>query len=311
MKQTAIAYRNEFLKHDTRLGHPETSGRLESALEALTKLSSSKLEICQDFSPASHLDLKRVHTLEHIDNIEEHCIKHSYGYLDGDTPFSSDSSLAARLASGAGLFLADQILSDQAKNGFALVRPPGHHAEENYAMGFCLFNHIAVTARYLQTKGIQKICILDWDVHHGNGTQNHFYADGSVYFTSFHQYPFYPGSGAAEEKGEGAGLGSTLNVPLPRGSGSFEYEKAWNLFEREMEFFQPEFVLVSAGFDAHTRDPLGGMNLETRDFERFSVRIKRLAEQFSNGRLISFLEGGYDFGALADSVRAHVEVLSS
>jgi acetoin utilization deacetylase AcuC-like enzyme len=252
-----------------------------------------------------------VHTQDHIQFLEESCGSKNSGYLDGDTPFSSSSFHAARLASGAGIFLADQVLGGGAKNGFALVRPPGHHAEEDHAMGFCLFNHIAVTAEYLKSQGIQKICILDWDVHHGNGTQNHFYADGSVYFTSFHQFPFYPGSGATEEKGEGPGLGATLNVPLPRGSGKSEYDRAWNLFEKEMDFFQPEFVLVSAGFDAHSRDPLGGMNLETRDFENFSIRIQALAETFAKGRLISFLEGGYDFGALGDSVRAHVEVLSS
>ncbi len=177
--------------------------------------------------------------------------------------------IAALLAAGSGVHLADAILDGRLRNGFAMVRPPGHHAESDFAMGFCIFNNIAITARYLQSKGIKKNLILDWDVHHGNGTQHMFYDDPNIYFISFHQFPFYPGTGSESERGIGAGFGTTLNFPLPRGSVEADYLKKFERIEQEMEEFLPDFILVSAGFDAHKADPLGGMNLSTKSFELF------------------------------------------
>ncbi len=309
--KTAIAYDESFLKHDTGLGHPETSGRLESILSNLVSLDPNKFQWQKNFLPAKTEDISRIHQLEYIQQVESSCNQYSKGYFDGDTPFSNDTFKAASLAAGAGIHLANLVLNGEIKNGFALVRPPGHHAESSHAMGFCLFNNIAITAKYLRSKGIQKILILDWDVHHGNGTQNQFYEDDSVYFVSFHQFPFYPGSGATNEIGTGIGKGYTMNIPLPRNSIESDYMKYWPSFQKEMEKFQPEVVLISAGFDAHREDPLGGMLLETSTFEKFTQLMLAEAKQYAKNRMISFLEGGYDFLALSDSVRAHLEVLAS
>lgn len=309
--KTAIAFRDEFLKHDTGLGHPETIGRLSAILENLQGLDSNRFQWEKKFSAARAEDISLIHTPEYVKFVESTCAKHNNGFFDGDTPFSKESYLAASLASGAGIHLANLILAGEIKNGFALVRPPGHHAESGNAMGFCLFNNIAITAKYLQTKGIKRILILDWDVHHGNGTQNQFYGDDSVYFVSFHQYPFYPGSGSQDEIGIGAGKGFTMNLPLPRNSIEVDYMRLWPLFQIEMEKFQPEVILISAGFDAHRDDPLGGMLLETSSFENFTRKILTEANLYANGRVISFLEGGYDFQALSESVRVHLDVLSS
>jgi acetoin utilization deacetylase AcuC-like enzyme len=309
--KTAIAFRDEFLKHDTGLGHPETSGRLDSVLGGLADLDSSKFQWERNFHAATHSEISLIHDLDYIRSVETACITRGHGYFDGDTPFSKKSFEAAALAAGAGIRLANLVLNDEIQNGFALVRPPGHHAEATHAMGFCVFNNIAITAKYLQSKGIKRILILDWDVHHGNGTQHQFYGDDSVFFVSFHQFPFYPGSGAREERGSGQGLGFTLNLPLPRNSVEADYLKLWPLFQKEMEKFQPEVILISAGFDAHRDDPLGGMLLETSSFENFTSKVLQEANLYAKGRVISFLEGGYDFQALAESVKIHLEILSS
>lgn len=310
MAKTLIAYRPEFLLHDTGSGHPETSKRLDSIVNQLQKLSNDHIIWETKFRSASQEQISLIHDVRYVRSVQEICETNKNGYFDGDTPFSSQSYFAASLAVGAGIHIADSILSNQAKNGIALVRPPGHHAESSHAMGFCLFNNIAITAKYLQTQGIKKILILDWDVHHGNGTQHQFYDDPSVYFISLHQYPFYPGTGSSEERGSGDGFGFTLNLPLPRNSNELDYWKVWPLVQKEMEIFQPEFILVSAGFDAHKADPLGGMNLETRAFSQLTQLILKEANLYAKGRLISFLEGGYHFEALADSVTTHVETLS-
>ncbi|TGL61300.1 histone deacetylase [Leptospira ognonensis] len=309
--KTAIAFRDEFLKHDTGPGHPETIGRLTAILESLQGLDGNRFQWEKKFNPATLEDITLIHNPQYVKFVETSCQKHSLGFFDGDTPFSKDSYVAASLASGAGIHLANLMLGGEIKNGFALVRPPGHHAESGNAMGFCLFNNIAITAKYLQSKGIKRILILDWDVHHGNGTQNQFYADDSVYFVSFHQYPFYPGSGSKEEIGTGAGIGFTMNLPLPRNSIEVDYMRLWPLFQKEMEKFQPEVILISAGFDAHREDPLGGMLLETTSFENFTKKILMEANLYAKGRVISFLEGGYDFQALSESVKVHLEVLAA
>ena len=308
--KTAIAFTDKFLLHDTGMGHPETSGRLSAILNNLGDLSSSKFQWEKDFLSAGIENISLIHDPTYIRLVESTCLVNNKGFFDGDTPFSKHSFEAANLAAGAGIHLANLILGGQIKNGFAMNRPPGHHAEATHAMGFCLFNNIAITAKYLQSNGIKKIMILDWDVHHGNGTQNQFYHDDSVYFISFHQYPFYPGSGAQTETGIGKGKGFTLNMPLPRNSIESDYLKLWPILQKEMETFQPEFILISAGFDAHRDDPLGGMLLETSSFEEFTKKILEEAKLYSKGRVISFLEGGYDFNALSESVKIHLEVLA-
>lgn len=307
--KTGIAYREEFLKHDTGIGHPETHLRLVSILNSLGDLPNSNFEWISNFKEAGLSSLSSIHSPEYVRLVAKTISENKNGYLDGDTVFSPDSLSAATLASGAGIHLANQIMDGNLKNGFALVRPPGHHAESDFAMGFCIFNNVAVTAKYLQSKGIQRILILDWDVHHGNGTQHMFYEDPSVYFISFHQYPFYPGTGSEKERGSGAGIGTTLNFPLARGEVESAYLSKFDFIEREMDNFLPEFILISAGFDAHFQDPLGGMNLSTRSFELFTYKMKQMADKYCQGRILSFLEGGYDFTALSESVKVHLEVL--
>ncbi len=310
MNQTAIAYSNIFLEHNTGSSHPESSERLKFILNKLKSTSYFKDLVLLSFEQASPTHLEMIHTKTYVKSILEELPKLQYGYLDGDTPFSPKSLDASLYAVGAGLKLADEILARNVQNGIALVRPPGHHAEQDHAMGFCIFNNIAITAEYLIQKGIQKVFILDWDVHHGNGTQNAFYHRKDVFFCSLHQFPFYPGTGASHERGIKEGLGYTLNIPLPRGSGFFEYEKAFHeIVIPAIDEFQPEFFLISAGFDAHTKDPLGGMELPTSAYEKFSEIILQKAKEFAENRVISFLEGGYNLNALADSVEAHISVL--
>ncbi|TGK85516.1 histone deacetylase [Leptospira bourretii] len=309
--KTGITFHEEFLKHNTGPGHPETHGRLESILDHLSDLPSKNFLWKKDFKEAPLSVISSIHDPNYVRLVSRTCEEKGSGYLDGDTVFSSRSYMAANLAVGAGLYLADEVLLGNLKNGMALVRPPGHHAEADHAMGFCIFNNIAITAKYLQSKGIKRILILDWDVHHGNGTQHQFYEDDSVYFISLHQFPFYPGTGSLAERGKGKGFGTTMNIPLARGAGEFEYLSSFPSIQREMEKFQPEFVLVSAGFDAHKQDPLGGMNLPTSSFEIFTKEIQNIANTYSNGKMISFLEGGYDFKALSESVKLHLETLAS
>lgn len=309
--KTGITFHEEFLKHNTGPGHPETHGRLESILDHLSDLPSKNFLWKKDFKEAPLSVISSIHDPNYVRLVSRTCEEKDSGYLDGDTVFSSRSYMAANLAVGAGLYLADEVLLGNLKNGMALVRPPGHHAEADHAMGFCIFNNIAITAKYLQSKGIKRILILDWDVHHGNGTQHQFYEDDSVYFISLHQFPFYPGTGSLSERGKGKGLGTTMNIPLARGAGEFEYLSSFPSIQREMEKFRPEFVLVSAGFDAHKQDPLGGMNLPTSFFEIFTKEIQNIANTYANGKMISFLEGGYDFKALSESVKLHLETLAS
>ncbi len=307
--KTGICTDPLFLEHDTGLGHPESKERLISILSFLE--SKSYFKDLRLFSPISAgvEDLERAHSTHHVKNILS--LKGKKGYLDGDTPYSEGTSEAALLSAGSGLVLADKMIDGSIQNGMAIVRPPGHHAEKNAAMGFCLLNNVAVTARYLQAKGFAKISIVDWDVHHGNGTEEIFYEDDSVFFISTHQYPFYPGTGNAEDKGKGKGEGYNLNLPLQRGSGDEHYISLFK--ERvipELEKFQPDVILISAGFDAHKKDPLAGMELSTHGYERLTRLLKQSSEDLCQGRLISFLEGGYDLKALAESVEVHVAALS-
>jgi acetoin utilization deacetylase AcuC-like enzyme len=306
---TGICTDDIFLQHDTGLGHPESKERLVSILSLLN--SKSYFKDLKKYIPIPAIDkiLEQVHSKEHINRIKS--VSGKKGYLDGDTPFSEKSSEAAFMSAGSGIVLADKIIEGSIKNGMAIVRPPGHHAEKDSPMGFCFFNNIAVTAKYLQSKGVQKIAILDWDVHHGNGTEEIFYDDETVLFISTHQYPFYPGTGSAESTGHGKGKGYTLNIPFAKGSEDAQYISAFreSILPR-IDKFQPEFILISAGFDAHKNDPLAGMELRTTAFEEFTRMIKKSADDFCGGKIISFLEGGYNLHALAESVEVHVAVLN-
>ncbi len=262
-----------------------------------------------EFTPANQAALLRCHPAEHIALIRTLAARGG-GMIDGDTHVSPASYDAATLAAGAAMAAVDTVLRRECDNAFVAARPPGHHAEANRAMGFCLFNTIAIAARHAQSEhGLQRVAILDWDVHHGNGTQAIFYDDPTVFFASTHEAGIYPGTGRASERGSGAGIGTTFNFPLPAGSDGAVYAEVWNRLEPELNAFAPELILVSAGFDAHSRDPLAHMELQSQDFAHLARQTKRWAENLCDGRLVCVLEGGYDLEGLSSSLVAVLEVL--
>ena len=300
-----------YLKHKNE-PHPENPGRLNAIQKSI---ESSKyynnLTLIQP-RKATVEDIAKVHGTGYIRSVEDSC-RNGVRNLDADTVISSDSYQAALLSAGAGLEALDKILEGTVDNAFCAVRPPGHHAEQNKAMGFCLFNNVGVIARYAQdVKNIQKIFIFDWDVHHGNGTQHSFYKDSSIYYSSIHQYPFYPGTGGVDETGTGDGLGSNLNLPMRAYSCDTDYI---NAIEHKLipviQKFNPDLIIISAGFDAHENDPLAQINLSTDCYGKMTQKLMEIANDVCNGRILSMLEGGYDYSALADSVQLHVETLSS
>jgi acetoin utilization deacetylase AcuC-like enzyme len=241
-------------------------------------------------------------------------VERSVPFLDTpECPLSPATFEAAICAAGGILAGIDNVMQGNIKNCFCAVRPPGHHAERSRAMGFCYFNNIAIAAKYLQKQyAIERIAIIDWDVHHGNGTQNAFEQDPAVFYISFHQNPYtcYPGTGKASETGTGKGQGYTLNFPMAPGAGNQDYFEAMETVERKMENFRPGFVLISAGFDAHTDDPLAHINLTTKGYEEMTRKVKGVAEDHAEGRVVSMLEGGYNLQALGESVKTHIQVLS-
>jgi acetoin utilization deacetylase AcuC-like enzyme len=296
-----------FLEHRTGT-HPERPERISVAREHLEKQQYFGRLHTLPRRFASNEELQLVHPADHIARVQA-VSERGGGMLDPDTVLSRQSFEAARLAAGAGLSAVDAIQAGQIDRAFLLVRPPGHHALAERAMGFCLFANVAVCARYAQSKGFAKVAIVDWDVHHGNGTEAIFYTDPTVLFTSIHQYPFYPGTGAASDTGTLAGEGFTLNVPMQAGSDDAAYEKKLHeVMLPAIERFEPDLMIISAGFDAHRADPLGGMNLSTNAFARFTQLVLDCATQSSSckGRVISMLEGGYDLSALAESAEVHL-----
>jgi acetoin utilization deacetylase AcuC-like enzyme len=304
---TAFFTDDLFLKHRTGT-HPERPERISVPRETLEKQQYFRQLHWLPRRFATDAELELVHPAEHIERVRS-VSERGGGMLDPDTVLSRDSAEAARLAVGAGLAAVDALHTGQAERAFLLVRPPGHHALAERAMGFCLFANVAVCARYAQSTGLKRLAVLDWDVHHGNGTEAIFYNDPTVLFTSIHQYPFYPGTGAASDTGASAGTGFTLNVPMQAGSDDAAYEqKLRNVMLPAIERFEPELLIISAGFDAHRADPLGGMNLSTNAFARFTQLAVDCAKQSSTckGRVISMLEGGYDLNALAESVEVHL-----
>lgn len=300
-----------FLEHQTGYYHPEVPERLiaiQQELESKNLISKFK-SLNQRFAKKEEIEL--VHNKFYIDYVEQLC-KKGGGYLDGDTPVSKESYKAAILAVGSGLEAVEEVLENKTKRVLLLLRPPGHHSLKSRGMGFCVFNNIAIAARYALKKGLRKIAILDWDVHHGNGTQDEFYKEKEILFISIHQYPFYPGTGSMDEVGIGEGEGFTLNIPMQRGSTDSDYKKAFeNKIIPKLSEYEPEIILISAGFDAHKNDPLGGIELSTSMYEWMTEKIVSFANQCCEGRVISFLEGGYSLPDLAESVRIHSEVLIS
>jgi acetoin utilization deacetylase AcuC-like enzyme len=297
--------------HETGAFHPERPGRVDAVLQGLHL--AGLLERCRLIAPrpASDAELLRVHTPAYLECVRADVAAGRHQLSTGDTAIGPESERIARLAAGGVLAAVEAVLAGEVANAFAVVRPPGHHASAERGMGFCLFNSIAVAARHLQAAhGIARVLILDWDVHHGNGTQDIFAEDASVLFCSSHQAPHYPGSGARSERGRGAGEGFTVNAPLPAGSDGAAVLGAWReLLLPAAEAFAPQFVLISAGFDARAGDPLGDFQLTDADFASLTRLAMDLAERHAGGRLVSVLEGGYDLPGLAAAGAAHMGAL--
>ncbi len=304
-----LFYDDVMLEHDPGLGHPERADRLRYIRDALREqpVDGTRWEKPH---PATNEQIELVHTESHVDKIES--LRGKTTAIDADTFVSPESVEAAHMACGAAIDAVRAVVSGTAKRAFALVRPPGHHAETHRAMGFCLFNNIAIAAAYARSElNRKRILIVDWDVHHGNGTQQAFYDTNDILFFSTHRSPFYPGTGDADEIGSGSGTGYTVNVPIPPGFGDGEYYKIYSqLLVPIADAFKPDLILVSAGFDAHQDDPLGGMKVTDNGFAKLCSIVCEIANHHTDGRLSLVLEGGYNTNALATSARACVEVLS-
>lgn len=311
--KTGLLLDRDFTEHDPGDHHPEAPGRIEAIIEELT--TSGVSESCHHLSGRSVTDdeVLLAHTDVYLKTVLRE-IDGSSGQLStGDTQFGPHSLRVARHAAGGLLGAVDGVVSGELSNAFCAVRPPGHHATPNRGMGFCIFNNAAIAARYAQEKyGLERVVIIDWDVHHGNGTQDIFYEDGSVFYFSTHQYPWYPGTGAKDETGIGSGKNTTLNTPLASGSGMAEIEAAFRgPFTAKMKDFRPDLVIISAGFDSRLGDPLGQLTLSDDNFSNLTGILAEMAGEFAEGRLVSVLEGGYNQAGLALAVRHHVEALQS
>ncbi len=300
-----------FLEHRSRGYHPERPERLLAARDAVEALTERGVTF-DTLAPrdATREELERVHTPAYLDALAK--ADGLYAALDDDTYLSPKSVEAAKRAAGGAIAMVDTLLSPQGpKRALALVRPPGHHARPDGGMGFCLLNNVAIAARAAIARGIERVAIVDWDVHHGNGTQDAFYEDPRVLFTSMHQYPFYPGTGAAKETGAGEGTGFTVNVPLSQNAGDATYAHVLDAIVLPvLDAYQPELVLISAGFDAHVRDPLASMLVTPRGYRQMAEGVARIADRWSGGRVGVVFEGGYDLGGITESFIATLEALA-
>ncbi len=303
-----IVYDDVFLTHDTGR-HPECAERLRVVRAHLQKTGLWDKVYRQAVRDAQVEELTLVHPAEHVERVR--ATSSQEDAFDADTPLSRGSYAAAVRAAGAALQACDAVMSGETKNAFCLVRPPGHHATPTRAMGFCLFSNVAVAARYLQKKhGLKRVAIVDWDVHHGNGTQDALYSDPHSFFLSLHRYPFYPGTGRSEETGEGPGKGLKMNIPLPYNTSREHYLSTFQYaLEGRVADFKPQFILISAGFDTYKDDPIGGLNLEIEDFAKLTQIVVQVAETHCSGRIVSCLEGGYNLAALPLCIEQHVSAL--
>ena len=313
MQQLGLVLDPRFEEHDTGPGHPERPERLSAVRRAFE--DSRLSDRCTRIELASATDemLTRVHDPDHVRRVEAACRGGELLLDSMDTTICAASAAIARQAAGSLVALCDAVMRGEVRRGFAALRPPGHHAERDMAMGFCLFNNVAVAASHLIAEhGCSRVLIVDWDVHHGNGTQHIFEEDPAVFFFSLHQSPLYPGTGARSETGRGEGEGATLNCPLAAGAGNLEFLGALrDELVPAAEKFRPDFVLISAGFDAHRADPLGGLAVSTEAFGEATRIVRDLADRLSGGRLVSTLEGGYDLAALAASTVVHTRELEA
>ncbi len=304
--KTGLITSDTYQNHNTGDGHPEKIDRVTSVIENFKKINNKKLIWKKPNNFDSSLLIK-THSLDYINFVDQSFPANGFAFLDGDTIVSPGSKDATKDAVGSIISAIDGVENKEFKNAFCAVRPPGHHAEKNKAMGFCIYNNVAVGANYLIEKyKYNKVAIIDFDVHHGNGTQNIFYENDKVLYLSTHQYPYYPGSGTENEKGK---FNNIFNIPLEAGTNSEQYLNAYEHILNKINQFKPEFLLFSAGFDAHKDDPLAQLYLQTEDFYTLTKRTLELAKKYCAGKVVSILEGGYDLQALQDSTVRHVDAL--
>ena len=306
--KVAVYTHEACLRHDTGPGHPESQSRLRAVLQALEDPACPAVQRIE--APrASHEQLQRVHSAAHVAHVLSSSPGAGHAYLDADTVVCPDSVEAALRAAGAVCAAVDAVMTTSSRRAFCAVRPPGHHATRDSAMGFCLFNSVAVgAAQALAVHGLERVAIVDFDIHHGNGTADIFAADARVLYASSHQSPLYPGTGARGERG----VGNLVNTPLPAGAGSAEFREAFETtLLPALDAFAPQLVLVSAGFDAHRLDPLANLSLDSEDYAWVTGLLGALAARHASGRLVSSLEGGYSLNALRESTIAHLRALAA
>ncbi len=304
--KTGLITSDTYQNHNTGDGHPEKIDRVTVVIDNFKKLDNKNL-VWKKPSKFNRSLLEITHNSDYINFVEKSFPEKGLSFLDGDTIVSPGSKDAASDAVGSIIAAIDGIQNKNFNNAFCAVRPPGHHAERNKAMGFCIYNNVAVGANYLINKyKLKKVAIIDFDVHHGNGTQDIFYDNEKVLYISTHQYPFYPGSGTEQEKGK---YNNIFNIPLPAGTTSEEYLNAYEYVLKKIDEFKPEFILLSAGFDAHKDDPLAQFQLESKDFYEITKRTLGLSKLYCDGKVVSILEGGYDLLALQESTEMHVKAL--
>ena len=303
---TCIFTSNSSIKHDTGPGHPECPERIPAILTGLKKIQSQKL-IWREIGSFDEKYIELTHSKKYLEKINQSFPKEDLVFLDGDTIVSKGSKKAAYDAVGAIINAIDAVMNQEFDNAFCVVRPPGHHAEKEHAMGFCIFNNVAVGATYLLEKyKLDKVAIIDFDVHHGNGTQDIFYNEKKVLYISSHQFPFYPGTGSKDEIGK---FNNILNIPLKAGTVSEEFFNNYKKVYDKLNEFRPQFILLSAGFDAHKNDPLANVNLESRDYYILTKEIMKIAKKICSNKIVSILEGGYNLSAIQESAKYHVEAL--
>ena len=304
--KTGLVTSDTYQNHNTGEGHPEKIDRVTVVIDNFRKLDNKNLIWKKPTNFDQDLLIK-THSLNYINQVQKSFPQNGFNFLDGDTVVSPGSKDATKDAVGSILTAIEGVQNKDFKNAFCAVRPPGHHAEKEKAMGFCIYNNVAVGANYLIEKyKYNKIAIIDFDVHHGNGTQDIFYDNEKVLYISTHQYPYYPGSGSEKEKGK---YNNIFNIPLEAGTTAVEYLNAYEHVLNKLKEFKPEFLLFSAGFDAHIDDPLAQLRLSSEDFYTLTKRTLEISKPFCNGNVVSILEGGYDLKALQDSTQRHVDAL--